>query len=381
MMSQISSDSASYIGFCLPWTSIHLASSEPPRLTTRTFRTPCCSKPVAASVTRTAWCSPAVSLNGSRRSVTATRKAASSSSAGEGLGRGAARAVLRGVPAGGADEVEGVIEAGARDLEVAGHAGQPRQVAADGCRVRAEPLRRRLHADQLEGVVGAARAERGMGVFAVDVEDQGQPDALVGRQVGPQLGHPRGRAEEGADELRPAGRAYGRVLLQSLVHRRVAGREEGGVVDEAGEQRTRDHLMDPTGLPADGVRVAGWPHALLPPGGRDPAQAPHAVPPARRQPLRRGADGRRGVLVGRLAALPPAHPDGDRVERGLRRADLPPAAQPPAQAAPLQDPQARRRRGSQGRRARPAAPDGQRRRAHLLRRRDRAVAALPQRDR
>jgi homogentisate 1,2-dioxygenase len=39
-------------------------------------------------------------------------------------------------------------------------------------------------------------------------------------------------------------------------------------------------------------------------------------------PVRRGADGRRGLLLRRVAALPPAPADRDRVQRGLRRADL-----------------------------------------------------------
>ena len=58
------------------------------------------------------------------------------------------------------------------------------------------------------------------------------------------------------------------------------------------------------------------------------------------QPLPRGADGRGGLLLGLLAALPPRRAVGDRRQPGVGAARPDPHAQPPAQAAP---PQAARR--------------------------------------
>ena len=81
-----------------------------------------------------------------------------------------------------------------------------------------------------------------------------------------------------------------------------------------------------------------------------------------RRALRRGADGRRGLLLRLLAALPPRPADGDRVggdvhAAGVRR----PRPEPAPAAAATSDPQARRRPGHR-RGDRPAAAARQRRR-------------------
>ena len=56
--------------------------------------------------------------------------------------------------------------------------------------------------------------------------------------------------------------------------------------------------------------------------GEIPPQAPHPVPPARRRPLRRGADGPGGLLLRLVAALPPVPADRDRGRRRVRPARL-----------------------------------------------------------
>ena len=85
----------------------------------------------------------------------------------------------------------------------------------------------------------------------------------------------------------------------------------------------------------------------------------------------RGADGRGGLLLGLLAALPPRHPVGDRRRRGLGAARPDHRPEPPAASRgtcelhelfPGEDWQGARRRH------RPAAGARQRRRADLLRR-------------
>ena len=89
-------------------------------------------------------------------------------------------------------------------------------------------------------------------------------------------------------------------------------------------------------------------HGFLPFRGRRPAQAPHPAPQSRGRPVLRGADGRGGLLLRLLAALPRQHP-----LRGRRRAAVGAArpdadAEPPAHAPALLHP-----RALPGRRLRP----------------------------
>ncbi len=79
--------------------------------------------------------------------------------------------------------------------------------------------------------------------------------------------------------------------------------------------------------------------------GEDAAQAPHPVPPARWQPLRRGADGRQEGFSSDSSLLYHRKlPTAIVAARGVRRTRLAAPAQPPAQAAAPADPQARRGR-------------------------------------
>src|SRR5436190_15923923 len=55
-----------------------------------------------------------------------------------------------------------------------------------------------------------------------------------------------------------------------------------------------------------------WRHALLPECRIRPVEAPHAAPRPRGPALPRGADGRGGLLVGLLAAVPRGRPVGHR---------------------------------------------------------------------
>ena len=81
------------------------------------------------------------------------------------------------------------------------------------------------------------------------------------------------------------------------------------------------------------------------------------------QPLPRGADGRGGVLLRLLAALPPRRAVGDRRQPGLGPARPDPHAQPPAQAAAPQAAHAVPRGRDRRRGHRPAAGARQQRRA------------------
>ena len=96
------------------------------------------------------------------------------------------------------------------------------------------------------------------------------------------------------------------------------------------------------------------------------------VPRRARRPALRGADGRGGLLLRLLAALPPRRPVGDRRQPGLGAARPDPHAQPPAQAAAPEAARAvRRRRAGSTRSTGAAAGARQRRRPDLLRRRRR----------
>ena len=124
----------------------------------------------------------------------------------------------------------------------------------------------------------------------------------------------------------------------------------------------------------------GW-HGALSVGGRGPTQATHPAPRPRRQALPRGADGRGGVLLRLLAALPPGRAVGDRRQRDLGAARPDPDPQPPAQAAPPQAARARdRSNGDAGHRS-PAGARQQRRPDRLRRHGGRPLAVLPQRHR
>ena len=111
--------------------------------------------------------------------------------------------------------------------------------------------------------------------------------------------------------------------------------------------------------------------------GDIPPEAPHPAPPTRRRPLLRGADGRGGLLLRLLAALPPrAARRRSSTPRPWELPDQATAREPPAAAAAPQAARPLPRRGLEGarRRDRPPAGAGQRRRADLLRRRRRGRA-------
>ena len=63
--------------------------------------------------------------------------------------------------------------------------------------------------------------------------------------------------------------------------------------------------------------LAGCLHGLLPQRRRRPAEAAHPAPRPRRTALPRGADGRGGLLLRLLAALPPRRAVGDRRQPGV----------------------------------------------------------------
>src|SRR4051812_35013414 len=120
----------------------------------------------------------------------------------------------------------------------------------------------------------------------------------------------------------------------SLANRGGIPRGPGGVSSTALD--TNDTLVAydmRTKSFAQRTRQEGDIDALLPAGRRDPAQAAHGLPQARRRALRRRADGRRRLLRRLRVALPPRAADGDR-RRGRRRGGPRVAhPEPPAQAA------------------------------------------------
>ncbi len=117
--------------------------------------------------------------------------------------------------------------------------------------------------------------------------------------------------------------------------------------------------------------------------GERPAQAAHPAPPPRRRPVPRGADGRGGLLLGLLAALPLAAPLGDRRRPALAAARPVADAERPAGAAAPQAARPVPRRGAEDRRRghRPPAGARQRRRPDLLRGPAQTRPLLPQRHR
>ena len=142
-------------------------------------------------------------------------------------------------------------------------------------------------------------------------------------------------AQHEAADQPAASSAGGAVRRGRLGERRVARREDRGVVDEPAHASSRRHAR---------TNVAR--HGVLPSSGRRPAEAAHPAPRPRRQALLRGADGGGGLLLGLLAALPPRRSVGDRRQRGVGAARPDPHAQPPAQAAPPQAARRSPRRGS-----------------------------------
>src|SRR5690606_31615548 len=171
--------------------------------------------------------------------------------------------------------------------------------------------------------------------------------------AGLELGQAPHRAEERAHDAVVGAVERPGVGRERLGHREPGGREQPGVVEEADERviegssqpgtSGRRRLVSACGpmcplSPNWHTAPAGRPggaDAALPPGGRGPAQAPHPVPRPRRQPLRRGAHGRRRLLVGLGAALPPPAPPPPRRARAgppapRRRRRRPPRRPPPA---------------------------------------------------
>ena len=241
------------------------------------------------------------------------------------------------------------------DLEEPVTDGQPPNVRADGARRRGRAgACGRLDGHQRDAIVGG----RGAGPSAVTAgpasTTRDDRQVLVGRQGLAQLVEAGHRAEERArrcgvrrapvpgvagNRLAPSGRCPAGTGPRHRRGRRTGG---GGATRLPGRDLPRPEpgaLRLATAWP---TAAGAFRDAVLPPARRYSAQAAHPVPPARRQPLRRGADGCRRVLVRRVVALSPQPADGDRLQRDLRRIRPGRAAEPPAQATALQDAQAGR---------------------------------------
>ena len=149
----------------------------------------------------------------------------------------AAGAVLAGLPAGaGSDEVQRQPHVARVDLEVAGHRRHPPHGCADGGGVVAEPCVRRLDGHQRDAIVGGRGAQGLGGDGRAVVDDQGHRQVLVGRQGLAQLGEAGRRAQERPDEPGVRRAPVPGMPGNRLRQRGVGRREEGRVVDEAGEQ-------------------------------------------------------------------------------------------------------------------------------------------------
>ena len=105
-----------------------------------------------------------------------------------------------------------------------------------------------------------------------------------------------------------------RRYSQRSAHRALRAERELRAVDRLTMVMVR--LSSRTGQD-EGLRTAPRPthcsrlpcsHGVLPQRRGDSTQASHPVPAAGRESLLRGADGRGGLLIGLLAALPPRHP-------------------------------------------------------------------------
>ncbi len=107
-------------------------------------------------------------------------------------------------------------------------------------------------------------------------------------------------------------------------------------------------------------------HDVLPAGRAGSAEAAHAVPETGRRALLRGADGRGGVLVRLVAAVPRRRTVGDRRLAGVGTARPRHGREPPADAAapeaarPLHRRVQEQRRGGPPARARATATSGSR---------------------
>src|SRR6266540_708953 len=115
-----------------------------------------------------------------------------------------------------------------------------------------------------------------------------------------------------------------------IVQRRCRGRYR-----RRGRARTWPTVVGARPVIDDG----GGRDAVLPLGRRGSAQASHPVPQARRLPARRGARRPGGLLLRRLAAVPPPQPHRDRQGRAGRASGggRAASAEPPPVAAPLPD--------------------------------------------
>ncbi len=233
----------------IPTTSSREAPSKACRVATRTLRKPWCSKPVAASRWRSAPCSPAVHLNGVSRSRAASIQAASAGADGKACAsvppvRNFSRSSAAAISSAAASQPAVGSQSVLRQLDVDGHvvaqlaahlvdrgdhapgvAGEVVGVAQrdlDAGDLEAEALREPHRSGDLTGAAGHHHGQR-----AAEPADQ--------RQVG--VAEHERPDEAGVPLLAPGGERRGR-----LVQRGVAGREDGGVVDEAQPGRDRGQM-------------------------------------------------------------------------------------------------------------------------------------------
>ena len=219
-------------------TSSREAPSKACRVATRTLRKPWCSKPVASSRWRTAPCSPAVHLNGVSRSSAASIQAASAGADGKACAsvppvRNFSRSSAAAISSAAASQP--AVGSACGQLDVDGH------VVAQ---LVAHLVDRGDHAPGVAGeVVGVAQRD----LDARDLEAQALREPHRSGDLAGAAGHHHGQGcaepadqrqvgvaeherpdEAGVPLLAPGGERRGR-----LVQRGVAGREDGGVVDEA----------------------------------------------------------------------------------------------------------------------------------------------------
>ena len=137
-----------------------------------------------------------------------------------------------------------------------------------------------------------------------------------------------GRSVSRDDEGRRPGRRHGvrpagHVRRDRVGEGGVARGEDRGVVDQADAASgsscvrhaatlTMTHIPDASVRLSELDKSTSGTDGSLPTGRRGPAEAAHPAPRPRRQAVLRGADGRGGLLLGLLAALPPRRAVGDR---------------------------------------------------------------------